>query len=89
LQEVFGVDRVGLRTGDVSINPGAPIMVMTTEILRNISYRVLLQEGPMDASQDLSNVGLTVLDEVRATLHLSITSVVDVFRTSRQQLTTI
>ena len=61
LQEIFGEEHVGLRTGDVSINGGAAILVMTTEILRNITYRAQLEEG---AGQDLSDVGLTVLDEV-------------------------
>lgn len=37
LQEEFG--DVGLMTGDVSVNPNAPIMVMTTEILRSMLYR--------------------------------------------------
>ena len=43
LQEMkarFGVDRVGLQTGDASINIDAPLVVMTTEILRNQLYRV-------------------------------------------------
>lgn len=33
--EMFGRDRVGLITGDVSINERAPLLVMTTEIFRN------------------------------------------------------
>ena len=32
-------DKVGLMTGDVTINPGAPLLVMTTEILRSMLYR--------------------------------------------------
>lgn len=32
-------ERVGLVTGDLSINPGADVVVMTTEILRNILYQ--------------------------------------------------
>jgi len=32
-------ERVGLVTGDVSINPKADVVVMTTEILRNILYQ--------------------------------------------------
>ena len=28
-------DRIGILTGDVSINPGAPVLIMTTEIFRN------------------------------------------------------
>src|SRR6059036_3617647 len=34
----FGADRVGILTGDVKVNPHAPILVMTTEILRNALY---------------------------------------------------
>jgi ATP-dependent RNA helicase DOB1 len=37
LQEEF--QDVGLTTGDVSINPEASCVVMTTEILRNMLYR--------------------------------------------------
>ncbi|CAH0514963.1 unnamed protein product [Peronospora belbahrii] len=35
----FGPDNVGLITGDVSINPDASCLVMTTEILRSMLYR--------------------------------------------------
>ncbi|KAG7391848.1 Helicase SKI2W [Phytophthora boehmeriae] len=35
----FGPDNVGLITGDVSINPEASCLVMTTEILRSMLYR--------------------------------------------------
>ena len=34
----FGAERVGILTGDVKVNPGAPVLVMTTEILRNMFY---------------------------------------------------
>jgi superfamily II RNA helicase len=34
----FGTDSVGILTGDVKVNPFAPILVMTTEILRNMFY---------------------------------------------------
>src|ERR1700753_3718810 len=33
-----GADRVGLLTGDNSVNPEAPVAVMTTEVLRNMLY---------------------------------------------------
>ncbi len=33
-----GEDRIGLLTGDRSINGGAPVVVMTTEVLRNMIY---------------------------------------------------
>lgn len=34
-KRLFGDDLVGLVTGDISVNPGAPMLVMTTEIFRN------------------------------------------------------
>ena len=33
--EIYGKENVGILTGDVSINPTAPILIMTTEIFRN------------------------------------------------------
>ncbi len=51
----WGRDKVGILTGDVTINPDAPIVVMTTEVLRNMLYR--------DA-RDLSQVRYVVMDEV-------------------------
>ncbi|WP_099332024.1 DEAD/DEAH box helicase [Actinomyces minihominis] len=50
----FGDDEVGLLTGDTSINPDAPIVVMTTEVLRNMIY----------AGQNLDDLGVVVMDEV-------------------------
>ena len=38
LIEEYGEARIGLLTGDVSINGDAPIVVMTTEVLRNMIY---------------------------------------------------
>ena len=38
LVERYGADRVGLLTGDNSINGEAPVVVMTTEVLRNMLY---------------------------------------------------
>ena len=37
-REQFGADRVGLMTGDLTANREAPIVVMTTEIFRNMLY---------------------------------------------------
>ena len=36
--EKYGADRVGLLTGDTSINRDAQIVVMTTEVFRNMLY---------------------------------------------------
>ena len=35
----FGVGKVGLLTGDVSIRPSAPCLIVTTEILRTMLYQ--------------------------------------------------
>lgn len=50
-----GAESVGLLTGDNVINGDAPIVVMTTEVLRNMIY---------EGSAALDNLGLVVLDEV-------------------------
>jgi superfamily II RNA helicase len=55
LCELYGQDRVGLLTGDTSMNRSADVIVMTTEVLRNM----LLTE-----SDQLISLGLVVLDEV-------------------------
>ncbi|MFC9895616.1 DEAD/DEAH box helicase [Nocardia sp. NPDC127579] len=55
LTERYGRDSVGLLTGDQSLNPDAPVVVMTTEVLRNMIY------AGSDALRGLSYV---VMDEV-------------------------
>ena len=55
LSAIYGDDEVGLLTGDNSINGDAPIVVMTTEVLRNMIY---------GRSRLLHDLGLVVLDEV-------------------------
>ena len=50
----FGAQNVGLLTGDNSINGDAPVVVMTTEVLRNMLY-----EG-----RDLKDLSHVVMDEV-------------------------
>lgn len=52
---LYGAESVGLLTGDNVIRPGAPIVVMTTEVLRNMIYA---------SSPDLSGLQYVVLDEV-------------------------
>jgi superfamily II RNA helicase len=39
LVRVFGPERVGMMTGDSAVNPGAPILCCTAEILANIALR--------------------------------------------------
>ena len=35
---LFGAETVGILTGDVKVNPRARVLIMTTEILRNMFY---------------------------------------------------
>ncbi|WP_323099859.1 DEAD/DEAH box helicase [Intrasporangium sp. YIM S08009] len=51
----YGADKVGLLTGDSSVNGEAPIVVMTTEVLRNMMYA---------GSATLRGLGWVVMDEV-------------------------
>jgi ATP-dependent RNA helicase HelY len=51
----YSAARVGLLTGDNSINGEAPVVVMTTEVLRNMLYA---------GSLTLAGLGYVVLDEV-------------------------
>ncbi|KHL11147.1 ATP-dependent RNA helicase HelY [Mumia flava] len=55
LVERYGAERVGLLTGDNSVNGEAPIIVMTTEVLRNMLYA---------GSRTLTGLGYVVMDEV-------------------------
>ena len=50
MRDRFGVEEAGLQTGDASINPDGRVVVMTTEILRNILYRV--EEEEKEESQE-------------------------------------
>jgi ATP-dependent RNA helicase HelY len=52
---IHGAENVGLLTGDNSINGDAPIVVMTTEVLRNMIY---------EDSPTLQGLRYVVLDEV-------------------------
>ena len=54
-KEMFGEKNVGLLTGDTSINSEANIVVMTTEVLRNMIYA---------DSRTLQNLQFVVMDEV-------------------------
>jgi len=55
LVAVHGADRVGLLTGDTTINGEADVVVMTTEVLRNMLYA---------GSSTLAGLGYVVMDEV-------------------------
>jgi ATP-dependent RNA helicase HelY len=55
LVERYGADQVGLLTGDNAINGDAPVVVMTTEVLRNMLYA---------GSSALKGLAYVVMDEV-------------------------
>ena len=51
----YGTGQVGLLTGDTTVNGTAPVVVMTTEVLRNMLYA---------GSDALDGLGYVVMDEV-------------------------
>ncbi len=53
--EEFGEEMVGILTGDVSINPRAQILVMTTEVFRNMA---------LTDPDGIKDVGILIMDEV-------------------------
>ena len=55
LVDWLGAERVGLLTGDTSVRPDADVVVMTTEVLRNMLYA----DSPL-----LEGLGFVVMDEV-------------------------
>jgi ATP-dependent RNA helicase HelY len=55
LSERYGAHNVGLLTGDTSVNDTAPIVVMTTEVLRNMIHA---------NSRSLGDLRFVVMDEV-------------------------
>ncbi len=55
LSAIHGPSNVGLLTGDNSLNGDAPVVVMTTEVLRNMLY----QDSP-----ELADLRFVILDEV-------------------------
>ncbi|HLZ60963.1 MAG TPA: DEAD/DEAH box helicase, partial [Ktedonosporobacter sp.] len=61
LRELYGFDAVGLVTGDIVEHSRASIVIMTTEVYRNM----LLEEGSDRLSRaSLSDVGFVVFDEL-------------------------
>lgn len=56
---IFGAERVGILTGDRQDNGQAPLLIMTTEILRNLLYDAA--SGEIDVRLD--TLGLVILDE--------------------------
>ncbi|GAA4404600.1 hypothetical protein GCM10023168_17500 [Fodinibacter luteus] len=53
LVEIFGAEQVGMLTGDAAVNPTAPIICATAEVLANHALR----------DRELVDIGLVVMDE--------------------------
>ncbi|MGV1008488.1 MAG: DEAD/DEAH box helicase [Dermatophilaceae bacterium] len=53
LVEIFGAENVGMLTGDAAVNPDAPIICATAEVLANHALR----------DRDLADIGVAVMDE--------------------------
>jgi ATP-dependent RNA helicase DOB1 len=51
----FGNEQVGIMTGDIVINPTAPLLIMTTEIFRN---QVITED------ENLKNIAYVIFDEI-------------------------
>ncbi len=51
----YGEDKVGLMTGDIVINPSAKIVIMTTEIYRNMV---------ISKDEEINNVAYVIFDEI-------------------------
>lgn len=58
--EKYGYDKIGLLTGDTSINRGAQVVIMTTEVFRNMLYGTNFGA----VADNLKDVRYVVLDEV-------------------------
>jgi len=68
LKNKFGIDKVGISTGDTKINLDAPVVVMTTEILLNALYsykqdisikkEIILEDSYIDS------IGCVIIDEL-------------------------
>ena len=56
----YGQDKIGLLTGDTSINRGAQVTIMTTEVFRNMLYGTNFGK----VEENMKDVQYVVLDEV-------------------------
>ena len=59
-QNIYGKENVGLLTGDTKINPEAPIVVMTTEVYRNM----VLSDRFNNDNPLLDNLKTVIFDEL-------------------------
>ena len=61
-QKIYGEENVGIMTGDVKINTDAPIVILTTEIYRNMVFNDYM--SGKKTSDGLDNVNTVIFDEL-------------------------
>ncbi len=67
VEKFGGKDKIGILTGDIKMNPDAPCLIMTTEILRNLLYRDVMENQVLPSqsvSLQISEIGAVIFDEV-------------------------
>jgi len=66
LKKLFPEASVGILTGDIKFNPDADIIVMTTEILRNLLFKANTATAKLGTAGviSLDNLGAVIFDEV-------------------------
>lgn len=64
--KLFGkLTSIGIMTGDIKVNPDAQIVIMTTEILRNLLYKDKQLDGlTINPFLNMDDVGCVIFDEV-------------------------
>lgn len=65
LKKMYSNNSVGIMTGDIKFNPNADIIVMTTEILRNLLYKKnsATESLGLTANLSLENLDSVIFDE--------------------------
>ncbi len=66
LKKIYGAEKVGIITGDIKFQPQADIVIMTTEILRNLLYKENSSTNSYGLTAGMSMEGLdaVIFDEV-------------------------
>ena len=66
LKKLFPDNSVGILTGDIKFNPEADIIVMTTEILRNLLFKANTATAKLGTAGTITmdNLGAVIFDEV-------------------------
>ena len=66
LKKLFPEASVGILTGDIKFNPDADIIVMTTEIIRNLLFKANTQTATLGLAGtiNINNLGAVIFDEV-------------------------